>query len=60
MRAWLRRRWNEIVYGSPSGPAIMVDWDRQVITYLDMSPRLVVRLERWRARGEQYRPTSTP
>jgi hypothetical protein len=51
----LRRLLNGIRYGSPHGPAIVIDWDNRKITYRRMSARRVVQLERWRRYGDAER-----
>jgi len=39
-------------YGSPQGPAIKIDWENRSVTYCRMPARAVIRLERWRQRGD--------
>jgi hypothetical protein len=47
----LRQFLNGVLYGSPDGPAIVIDWERRSVTYKRMPARLVARLERWRHQG---------
>lgn len=49
----MRRLLNSLVYGSPAGPAITIDWERQRVAFHRMSKRRVRRLLLWIARGEQ-------
>jgi len=48
----LRQFLNGVRYGSPRGPAIVIDWENRKISYRRMPGRLVARLERWRLRGD--------
>lgn len=47
----LRQFLNGVRYGSPEGPAVVIDWDNRTVSYRRMPARLVARLERWRLRG---------
>jgi hypothetical protein len=48
----LRQFLNGVRYGSPDGPAIVVDWENRKVTYKRMSARRVLRMEHWRRRGD--------
>jgi len=43
----IRRLWNGIRYGSPTGPQIVIDWDAGTVTMRNMPERLAARLMSW-------------
>ncbi len=48
----LRQFLNGVRYGSPDGPAVVIDWDNRTVAYKRTPARMVMRLERWRHQGD--------
>jgi hypothetical protein len=55
----LRQLLNGFRWGSPSGPAIIIDWENRAVTYERMPARLAVRLIRWQRQGDLERARET-
>ena len=46
-RAYMRKFWNGVIYGSPEGPAIVIDWENRSVTLKRCSRRRMIRLFSW-------------
>jgi hypothetical protein len=50
--SYMRKLWNQILYGSAEGPEIIIDWEKRSVTIKRLSARKTARLISW----IRYRP----
>lgn len=46
-RVYMRKFWNGVIYGSPEGPEILIDWENRSVMIKRCSRRRAVRLASW-------------